>query len=74
VVTSRNDLNSSLELNDVVLLLNGIKLSDVNGGMSAWVTLFGAFSDRSVVVLRRRPITTTTTTDDIDAAARSHAG
>ena len=59
VVTSKNDPNSMLEPNDVILSLNGITLSDVTGGLGAWVTLFGAFAERSVVVLRR-PMTTNT--------------
>jgi hypothetical protein len=52
--------NSLLETNDVILSLNGITLSTVTGGLKAWVTLFGAFTERKVVVLRR-PMTTNTT-------------
>ena len=54
VVSSKSDPTSPLEVNSVILFLNGITLSDVTGGVSSWMTLFGAFAVRNVVVLRRR--------------------
>jgi hypothetical protein len=50
----KSDPTSPLEVNSVILFLNGITLSDVTGGVSSWMTLFGAFAVRNVVVLRRR--------------------
>lgn len=51
---------SLLEDGDVILSLNGIRLTTVEGGVSAWVTLFQAFGatgTRNLVVLR--PTTST---------------
>ncbi|KAL7527076.1 hypothetical protein ACHAXR_001789, partial [Thalassiosira sp. AJA248-18] len=46
--------NSPLLVKDTVISLNGIKLVDVEGGVDAWVKMFGAFADveRTVVVSR----------------------
>ena len=59
VVSSKSDPTSPLEVNDVILSLNGIALGEVTGGVGAWVTLFGAFVVRNVVVLRRRRVSAT---------------
>ncbi len=50
------------------MFLNGITLSDVTGGVSAWMTLFGAFAVRNVVVLRRR-IRASVTLSEVGVAA-----
>jgi hypothetical protein len=62
VVSKTEHITTPLEVQDIVVSLNGITLSEVTGGLDAWVTLFGAFAHRTVVVIRQRPATTMTTT------------
>jgi hypothetical protein len=68
VVSSKSDPTSPLEVNDIIMSLNGITLSDVTGGVGAWVTLFGAFTVRNVVVLRRRRVSVTLSEVGVAAA------
>ena len=53
-VSSKTNQHSLLEVNDIITSLNGIKLVECEGGVTAWVTLFGAFSSslRNLVVQR----------------------
>ena len=67
---------SAFRDNDVIVSLNGITLAEVEGGVSAWITLFSAFEsvERNVVVLRRddslgKEVTTTTLTTGNDETA-----
>ena len=73
VVSSKSDPSSPLEVNDVILSLNGITLSDVTGGVGAWVTLFGAFAARNVVVLRRQSRVSVTLSEVGVAAVEARA-
>jgi len=64
---------SAFRDNDVIVSLNGITLAEVEGGVSAWITLFSAFEsvERNVVVLRRdnslgKEVTTTALTTGND--------
>lgn len=64
---------SAFRENDVIVSLNGITLAEVEGGVSAWITLFSAFEsvERNVVVLRRdnslgKEVTTTALTTGND--------
>lgn len=54
IVSSRTNASSPLQVNDVVVSLNGIKLAAVDGGVQAWVKLFQSLcgADRKLVVGR----------------------
>ncbi|KAL7526177.1 hypothetical protein ACHAXR_001358 [Thalassiosira sp. AJA248-18] len=57
VVTFKADsrtVTTPLEVHDVIISLNGIKLAEVEGGVRAWVTLFQAFGtgERNLIVQR----------------------
>jgi len=53
-ISSKANQSSPLEINDIIISLNGIKLAECDGGVNAWVTLFGAFGsgERKLVVYR----------------------
>ena len=54
VVVSKSNPLSPLEVNDTIISLNGIVLSDVDGELEAWTLLFSTFAtgERRVVVER----------------------
>ena len=54
VVATKDDLKAPVEIGDTIISLNGITLSQVHGGLDAWVTLFSAFAHntRTIVVQR----------------------
>ena len=53
-ISSKANQSSPLQINDIIISLNGIKLAECDGGVNAWVTLFGAFGsgERKLVVYR----------------------
>eukprot|EP00804_Cyclotella_cryptica_P027266 CCRYP_014371-RB/>CCRYP_014371-RB protein AED:0.04 eAED:0.04 QI:131/1/1/1/1/1/6/716/1063 len=53
-VATKTNVKSPLEIDDTILSLDGITLSQVEGGMETWKTLFSTLSyrDRSLVVTR----------------------
>ncbi|KAL7542598.1 hypothetical protein ACHAXR_012238 [Thalassiosira sp. AJA248-18] len=57
VVTSRFNAESPLQVQDVIVSVNGIRLSSVEGGVNEWVELFQAFSMASIIrnVVVERP-------------------
>ena len=67
----KSDLTSPLEVNNVILSLNRITLSDVTRGVSAWMIFFGAFAARNVVVLRCRSRVSVTLSEVGVAAAEA---
>eukprot|EP00956_Cyclotella_meneghiniana_P034758 scaffold108009_cov65-Cyclotella_meneghiniana.AAC.1 len=56
VVATKDDLKAPVEIGDTIISLNGITLSQVHGGLDAWVTLFSAFAhDARTIVVHRAP-------------------
>lgn len=55
-ISSKANQSSPLQINDIIISLNGIKLAECDGGVNAWVTLFGAFGSGELkLVVYRAP-------------------
>jgi len=51
---SKEDEDSNLKVGDIILKLNGINLVDVDGGLSAWETLYTTFRESGMTLVVRR--------------------
>ena len=55
VVCSKSNSKAPLEIGDTIVSLNGITLSEVEGGLDAWKTLFSTFAHGTRTVVVQRP-------------------
>ena len=55
-INAKKSKHPPLQVNDVIVSLNGITMSEVMGGKAAWDKLIDAFwyTDRNIVMLRGR--------------------
>lgn len=57
IVTSKSNDDSPLEVNDIIISLNGISLSEVEGGLPSWIKLFEAFASGSRALVVQHSVT-----------------